>query len=223
MKITKLFKILCLFPILAGCNQTPVAEKEQLILATYYGDNTYSMPEEYANAIKEMKLPYYCYYPQYDVTPNEFRDIFTMYGDSYSGINFILYKGELYHVYIGLVSGCENFAYYKGYGKELLYYAEETGNMWHRVRVGAYDFKSKQECTIDFIPSEINTDYVGLVLKTSIKDGELQLEGYKLKVNEEIDSSTRVYYEADLVYENILQYELITWTEYYDKLEALFA
>ena len=72
MKITKLFKILCLFPILAGCNQTPVAEKEQLIIPTYYFDDSNPMPEEYRPQVEKMKI-YERKKPRYDVTPNELR------------------------------------------------------------------------------------------------------------------------------------------------------
>ena len=217
MNITKLFRLICILPILAGCHPSAeiVPEKELLVVATIDANYKKQMPEEYANRIKESKLVNDYRDTRYDVTPTEFRHLFTLYGTSYGDTDILLYKGELYPVRFVTFPNYTNLAYYRGSGKELIYFTIDVGNMWHRVRVGVYDLKSKQEMTIDVQPPEINTDYVGLIFKPSIKQDNYQLEAYKLESEGVYPSIT--FTQTDLVYENILQYETITWIEYNKK------
>ena len=221
MKISKLFKILCLFPILVGCNQTLVPEKEQLIVATYYFDDSNPMEEEYANKIKESKLVIHYNFARYDVTPNEFRGLFSLYAaKEHEYPDVILYKGELLPFINLTTPGYGTLAYYKGNGKELIYHTTVTGSMFTHVYINAYDLKTKQEMVANIQhkrPEYLTSDdYRDIVFKTSVKDDKFQLQAYKLEL-EPFDSENPApaqFKQTDLLYEDVLQYELVPWEEY---------
>ena len=220
MKITKLFKLICLLPILVGCNQTPVPEKEQLIIPTYYFDDSNPMPEEYKSQVEKMKI-YERKKPRYDVTPNELRGLFTLYATKeYEYPDVILYKGELHPIGIQTTSGFATFAYYKGDGKELIYFAACSGSTFVHVNVGVLDLKNMQEKVTDIKHEKreylYSDDYYGLVFKSSMKDDKLQLQAYKLEVEpfDPENPTPTQFKQTDLLYEDLFQYELVAWEEY---------
>ena len=222
MKITKLFKLICLLPILVGCNQTPVPEKEQLIIPTYYFDDSNPMPEELDALVKEKRIAgEKSRYKRYDVTPNELRGLFTLYATKEREYpDVILYKGELHPIAIQTTSGFATFAYYKGDGKELIYYAACSGSTFVHVNVGVLNLKTMQEKVADIKHEKreylYSDDYYGLVFKSFLKDDKLQLQAYKLEL-EPFDPENPMptqYKQTDLLYEDLFQYELVAWEEY---------
>lgn len=219
MKITKLFKILCLFPILAECNQTQVAEKEQLIVPTYYFDDSYEMPEIYRQKVEKMSGISGRNCMRYDVTPNELRGLFALYATKeFENPDIILYKGELYSIWIPAFSGVACFAYYKGNGKEIIYYTNYVGSGFVHIYVGAFDFKTKQEMVVnnkyerpEYLYSD---DYNGLIYKSIVKDGSLQLQAYKMIAILDEENRTQTYEQKELLYEDLLQKEILPWSEW---------
>ena len=218
MKITKLFKLICLLPILVGCNQTPVPEKEQLIVVTYYFDDSNPMPEEYKPQVEKMISINGRKKPRYDVTPNELRPFFTLYASKeYPYPDVILYKGELFPTCIRAIEGIASFAYYKGNGKELIYHAAFSGSMISLVNVAAFNLKTMQDMAVDIKFNRApftSDDYNGLVFKSTTKDDKLQLQAYKLVTSLDLENHVEVYEEKELVHEDLLQYELVPWGEY---------
>ena len=219
MSMTKLFKLLCIIPFLAGCEQT--TRKETLVIfgCSEFGEE---MPSEYAEKLKELN-PFYSYSSQrYDVTPKELNGVCKLYAYDLSIIDVLVYQGEVYSIRMDNTHGFTRLAYYKGEYKEALYYSRDIGSGRHILQIGAFNLREKQDMAVDIGLNDRGQmyDYVGVVFEKSKPgiigyDEKKMLGARELKYNKGENPDDSPYVVGDgYLYTDLTTYQLVSWDKF---------
>lgn len=145
----------------------------------------------------------------YNYTPKDLSKVCSLYGIERS-IDILEYKDTIYTDF--LIFALPNFnqiAYFKTGEKEMLYYCTISGSTWINARVGAFDFKTKKDMMVDFDFNKTNlmTDFY-LAFETSNVDcNEPKLQVYQIEIDKEENKCVK----SQLLFDDILQYNLTSW------------
>ena len=210
--MTKLFKLLCILPVLVGCDQG--IGKETLVIFGY-SELGEEMPNEYAEQLKELKSFYASSDTRYDVTPKELKSVCKLYAHDLYLIDTLVYKDKVYAVRMDNTEGLTRLAYYKNNYKEALYYSRDIGSGRHILQIGAFNFKEKQDMAVDIGYNELtnNHNYFGVAfdLCKHIDSEKKMLAAREIRLNR--DASEFVV-DDGLLYEDLTQYQLVSWDKY---------
>lgn len=210
MSMTKLFKLLCIIPVLAGCNQT--VGKETLVIFGY-SELGEEMPSEYLEQLKDANTFYPSTDTRYDVTPKELKGVCKLYAHDLYMIDTLVYEDKVYSVRMDNDIGFTRLAYYKNDCKEALYYSCDIGSGRHILQIGAFNFKEKQDMAVDIGFNEITNDWnfpgVAFDLVTHVQLDKKMLGARAIKVD-----GDGFVLSNGLLYEDLTTYQFASWNKY---------
>lgn len=224
MSMTKLFKLLCILPVLIGCEQGAESSpnnKEQLILFGFSEELGEKIPEKYSfkkiNGLEGTLR--YADQPRYDVTPKELAGVFKLYARRDSSFaDILIYEDELYAVNMQNTSSFNRFAYYNNGEKEALYYSRDIGSGRHILQIGAFNFKEKQDMAVDIGYNDYKNyyNYFGVVfdLVTHVSSNKKMLGARSYTLNDDKTSEQKYVVSDGLLYEDLTTYQFASWDKF---------
>ena len=219
MSMTKLFKLLCIIPVLAGCDQT--TGKETLVIFGY-SELGEEMPSEYLEQLKDVNTFYPSTDTRYDVTPKELKGVCKLYAHDLYMIDTLVYEDKVYSVRMDNTHGFTRLAYYKGEYKEALYYSRDIGSGRHILQIGAFNLREKQDMAVDIGLNDRGQmhDYTGVVFEKSKPgiigyDEKKMLGARELKYNKGENPDDSPYVVGDgYLYTDLTTYQLVSWDKF---------
>ena len=210
MSMTKLFKLLCILPVLVGCDQG--IGKETLVIFGY-SELGEEMPSEYLEQLKDVNTFYPSTDTRYDVTPKELKGVCKLYAHDLYMIDTLVYEDKVYSVRMDNDVGFTRLAYYKNDYKEALYYSRDIGSGRHILQIGAFNFKEKQDMAVDIGFNEITNNWnfpgVAFDLVTHVQSDKKMLGAREIKTD-----GDGFVLSNGLLYEDLTTYQFASWNKY---------
>ena len=148
-------------------------------------------------------------------TPEELKDICTLYAHDWYLIDIVVYQGEPYAVHMENLPVSTSLAYYNNGEKEALYYSRDIGGRRNILQIGAFDFKTKKDVAVDIDYNELEKhhDYLGVAFEslTDSETGKKMLAARRIIWND--DDVMAIDYDSYL-YEDLTIYPFVDWEKF---------